>query len=88
MIGGSDATHSAGRALLQAYPINAICDAQCFDTIMNPAVALPSMSNLDPADLNPLYEQYIITKQSYEVATFRFNVSKVLADLAAARPSG
>ena len=43
---------------------------------MSPAVALPSMSNLDPADLNSLYEQYIITKQSYEVATFRFNVSK------------
>jgi hypothetical protein len=84
LIGNSDATHSARRALLQAYPINAICDAQCFNTTMSPAVALPSMSNLDPADLNPLYEHYIIAKQSYEVAAFRFNVSKVFADLAAA----
>jgi hypothetical protein len=87
VIGNSDATHSAGRALLQAYPINVICDAQCFNTTMSPAVPLPSTSNFDPADLNPVYEQYVFTSQSYEVAAFRFNVSKVFADLAAALQS-
>lgn len=84
VIGNSSAMQSAGRALLQAYPINVICDAQCFNTVMSPAVPLPSMSNYDPADLNPVYEQYVLTRRSYEVAAFRFNVSKVFADLAAA----
>ena len=84
LIGNSSGTNSAGRALLPGYPIHVNCYAQCFNTSLSPAVPLPSMGNFDPADPNPVYEQYVITKQSYDVAAFRFNVNTVFSGLAAA----
>jgi len=44
-------------------------------------VALPALSNLNPADTNPTYEQYYMQKMSRDVVGFRFNVDLVYAGL-------
>ncbi len=83
LVGNSAATGSAGRAFSSNLPMNVICDALCFGTFMSPAVPLPSFANFDPADVNPIYEQYALTPMSYDVVAFRFNVNSVFAALAA-----
>lgn len=84
VIGNACATQPAGRAFFANNPINVICDAQCFNTFLSPAVALPSLGNYDPADANATCEQYYMGPHSYEVVAFRFDVSKVFSALATA----
>jgi hypothetical protein len=84
LIGNSSATGIAGRAVFKTNPMHVLCDAQCFNTFLSPGVPLPSLGNFDPADGNPIYDQFIMRSKSYEVAAFRFDVSKVFAALAAA----
>ena len=84
LIGNACATQPAGRAIFASNPMTVLCDAQCFNTFMSPGVPLPSLGNYDPADVNPTFEQYIMPKKSYDVAGFRFDVSKVFSALAAA----
>ncbi len=59
-------------------------DAQCFNTFTSPGTALPSLDNIDPASINPVYEQLYMGVWSYDVVGFRFNVDTVFAQLAAA----
>jgi hypothetical protein len=61
--------------------INVVCNAHVFSTFESPAVALPALSNLNPADTNPTYEQYYMQKMSRDVVGFRFNVDLVYAGL-------
>ena len=82
VIGNSCPSEPAGRAFFSANPINVICDAQCFNTFLSPAVPLPSLANYDPMDANPTSELYYLAPQSYDVAAFRFNVNSVFAALA------
>jgi hypothetical protein len=84
LIGNSSATGIAGRAVFTSNPMHVLCDAQAFNTFLSPGVPLPSLGNLDPTDSNPVYDQFIMTSQSYDVAAFRFNVSTVFTALAAA----
>ncbi len=84
LIGNSSAKGIAGRAVFKTNPMHVLCDAQCFNTFLSPGVPLPSLGNFDPADSNPIYDQYIMTSKSYDVAAFRFDVSKVFSALAAA----
>jgi hypothetical protein len=83
IVGNSCATEPAGRTIFSSLPMIVICDAQCFNTFMSPAVPLPSFGNLDPTDINPNYEQFVIPALSYDVVAFRFNVSNVFSALAA-----
>ena len=64
-----------------APAMTVVCNAHVFSTFESPAVPLPSLSNLDPADINPTYEQYFLPKTSRDVVGFRFNVDKVYAGL-------
>ena len=84
LIGNSSATGIAGRAVFASNPMHVLCDAQCFNTFLSPGVPLPSLGNFDPADSNPTYDQFIMTSKSYDVAAFRFDVSKVFSALATA----
>jgi hypothetical protein len=84
VIGNACPSQPAGRAFISPLPVNVICDAQCFNSGMGPAVPLPSLGNYDPMDLNPTSEVFYLSPQSYEVAAFRFNVNSVFANLAAA----
>jgi hypothetical protein len=84
VVGNSCPTQPAGEALITGYPINVICDAQCFNTFMSPAVPLPSLDNYDPTDPSPTTEVYFLGPQSYGVAAFRFNVDSVFANLTTA----
>jgi hypothetical protein len=84
IVGNSCATQPAGRAFFSGNPMTVICDAQCFNTFMSPAVPLPSFGNLDPMDTNPVYDQFALPPLSYDVVAFRFNVSAVFSALAAA----
>ena len=83
LVGNSSSSTSAGRAYSPSLPVHVICDALCFGTFMSPAVPLPSFANFDPADVNPIYEQYALTPMSYDVVAFRFNVNSVFTALAA-----
>ena len=84
IVGNSCATEPAGRAFFSSNPMTVICDAQCFNTFLSPAVPLPSFANLDPMGTNPVYDQFALPPQSYDVAAFRFDVSKVFTALATA----
>ncbi len=84
LIGNSSATGIAGRSVFTSNPMHVTCFAQCFNTFLSPGVALPSLGNLDPADGTATYDQYILTARTWDVAAFRFNVSKVFSDLAKA----
>jgi hypothetical protein len=84
VIGNSCPGQPAGRAFISALPINVICDAQCFNTFLSPAMPLPSLGNYDPMDANPTSEVYFLAPLSYGVAAFRFTVNSVFANLAAA----
>ncbi|MFI5000087.1 MAG: hypothetical protein ACHQK9_09430 [Reyranellales bacterium] len=81
---GNSSTGFAGSAVFASMPVHVLCDAQCFNTFLSPGVALPSLGNLDPADMSPTYEQFYLGPQSYDVVAFRFDVNAVFAGLAAA----
>lgn len=84
LIGNSSAGAPAGRAIFSSNPMHVLCDAQCFNSSFSPGVPLPSMGNYDPNDGNATYDQFVLAKQSYDVAAFRFNVGKVFSALATA----
>jgi hypothetical protein len=73
----------SGSLLGASVTMTVLADAQCFGTFISPGVALPSLGNLDPADTNPKYNQFVMLAQSWDVAGFRFNVSTVFSQLAA-----
>jgi hypothetical protein len=81
---GNSGQGFAGRSLGVPYIITVKADAQCFNTGFSPGVPLPSLGNLDPADINPDYEQFVMLPNSWDVAGFRFNVNTVFSQLAAA----
>ena len=62
-------------------PVNVVCNAHVFSSFMSPGTPLPALSNLDPADANPLYEQYRLDPKTRDVVGFRFNVNNVYAAL-------
>jgi hypothetical protein len=80
---GNSGQGFAGSALIASLAVTVLADAQCFGTFVSPAVSLPSLGNLDPADTNATYEQFVMLPRSFDVAGFRFNVSKVFSALAA-----
>jgi len=80
---GNSGQGFAGSALIASLAVTVLADAQCFGTFVSPAVSLPSLGNLDPADTNATYEQFVMLPRSFDVAGFRFNVSKVFSELAA-----
>jgi len=80
---GNSGQGFAGRLLNPAYAVTVLADAQCFNTFMSPGVSLPSLGNLDPADTNGAYDQFVMLPQSWDVAGFRFKVSTVFSELAA-----
>jgi hypothetical protein len=48
-----------------------------WNTVDSPGVELPSLSNLDVNDKNPIYEQYFLNSSQYDVVGFRLNVQNV-----------
>lgn len=77
----------AGRAADPANnpKVTVRAEAFPFNTFMAVAgVSLPSLSNLDPASSNGIYEQYAIGPGSYSLAGFRFNVDEVFIGLESA----
>jgi hypothetical protein len=58
------------------------CEAQAFNSGMGPVTPpLPALTNLDVQSTWPLYEQYGLGKERYDVIGFRFNVDWVVAGL-------
>ena len=55
-----------------------------WNTVDSPGVELPSLSNLDAASTNPIYEQYFLKSGRYDVAGFRLNVQTVYDGIIAA----
>jgi hypothetical protein len=73
----------AGSTVTASLKVTVTADAQCFHTFMNePSFPLPSLGNLDPADPNTVYEQFLMRPRSWDVAGFRFKVSDVFSGLA------
>jgi hypothetical protein len=59
-----------------------VCEAQAFNSGFGPATQpLPALANLDMQSTWPLYEQYGLGKERYDVIGFRFNVDAVIAGL-------
>jgi hypothetical protein len=79
---GNSSTGVAGSTVTASLKVTVQADAQCFNTFMSPSFTLPSLGNLDPADPNTLYEQFVMRPMSWDVAGFRFNVSTVFSELA------
>jgi hypothetical protein len=80
---GNSGQGFAGSVVHASLAVTVLADAQCFGTLMSPTVSLPSLGNLDPADTNATYEQFVMLPKSWDVAGFRFNVSNVFSELAA-----
>jgi len=59
------------------------CKAYVFGTFLSPGTPLPALTNLDPADTNGDYEQFILKPLTRDVVGFRFNVDIVYAALIA-----
>ncbi|MGB8014038.1 MAG: hypothetical protein WCF68_20655 [Terriglobales bacterium] len=55
-----------------------------WNTVDSPGVELPSLSNLDVTDTNPIYEQYFLNSAQYDVVGFRLNVQTVYDGIIAA----
>lgn len=88
---GNAGGQGGGRAFNGQPKLEVRCDAQVFNSFMAPGVPLPSLGNLDPADANPLYEQFYLQLWTRDLAGFRFNVDavfKALADKMAAQGFG
>lgn len=61
--------------------ILATAQAIVFGTGHSPSVPLVALSNLDPTDTNPNYEQYFLKYNSRDVVGFRFDTSTVFGQL-------
>jgi hypothetical protein len=59
------------------------CKAYVFGTFLSPGTPLPALANLDPADTNKDYEQFVLGPLKRDVVGFRFNVDTVYAALIA-----
>jgi hypothetical protein len=79
---GNSGQGFAGSVLAASVTVTVFADAECFGTFVSPAVSLPSLGNLDPADTTAAYEQFLMLPKSWDVAGFRFNVSSVFSQLA------
>jgi hypothetical protein len=55
-----------------------------WNTTFSPGVELPSLSNLDVTDTNPIFEQYFLKSGTYDVVGFRLNVQTVYDGIIAA----
>ena len=55
-----------------------------WNTVDSPGVELPSLSNLDVAATNPIYEQYFLKSGRYDIVGFRLNVQTVYDGIVAA----
>ncbi|MFP3556905.1 hypothetical protein SB861_40260 [Paraburkholderia sp. SIMBA_049] len=55
-----------------------------WNTVDSPGVELPSLSNLDVNDTNPIFEQYFLKSASYDIVGFRLNVQTVFDGIIAA----
>jgi hypothetical protein len=55
-----------------------------WNTVDSPGVELPSLSNLNVNDVNPLYSQYFLKSGQYDVVGFRLNVQTVYDGIIAA----
>ena len=78
---GNAGNQGGGRLFFTQPRIEVRCDAQVFNTFTGPGVPLPSLSNLDPADTNPIYEQHYLQVWTRDIVGFRFNVDSVFAGL-------
>ncbi len=83
VIGNVSTSYSAGAkpGSNELPAVNVVCNAHVFSTFMSPGASLPALSNLDPADTNPVYEQYRLDPKTRDVVGFRFNVDNVYAAL-------
>jgi hypothetical protein len=55
-----------------------------WNTVDSPGVELPSLSNLDVTDTNPIFEQYFLKSATYDIVGFRLNVQTVFDGIIAA----
>jgi hypothetical protein len=55
-----------------------------WNTTFSPGVELPSLSNLDVTDTNPIFEQYFLKFGTYDVVGFRMDVQTVYDGIIAA----
>ncbi len=55
-----------------------------WNTVDSPGVELPSLSNLDVTDANPIFEQYFLKSGQYDIVGFRLNVQTVYDGIVAA----
>lgn len=55
-----------------------------WNTVDSPGVELPSLSNLDVTDSNPIYEQYFLKSAQYNIVGFRLNVQTAYDGIIAA----
>jgi hypothetical protein len=55
-----------------------------WNTVDSPGVELPSLSNLDVTDTNPIFEQYFLKSGKFDIVGFRLNVQTVYDGIIAA----
>jgi hypothetical protein len=77
---GNNGNWDAGR-VVSPTRIYVRCEAMAFNSHLGPGTILPPLSNLDTTLTGGVYEQYSLSRQSYEVAGFRFDVDTVFANI-------
>ena len=77
---GNNGNWDAGRVSSQPK-IYVTCEAMAFNSHLSPGTLLPALCNLDTTLTSGIYEQYSLSRQSYEVAGFRFAVDTVFANI-------
>jgi hypothetical protein len=84
LIGNAGTVGAGTVASFQNPKCTIVGDAQAFNTFTSPGTPLPSLDTIDPASINPVYEQLYLGVWAYDVVGFRFNVDVVFSQLAAA----
>ncbi len=79
---GNCGNAAAGRLISGQPQIHVTCEAQAFNTMFSPGVALPALSNLDPLSVQANYEQYCLRPETWDIAGFRLDVDLVVQELA------
>lgn len=79
---GNSGTAGSGRVQASNQKIFVTADALAFGTTDSFSTSLPPLSNLDINDSNASYEQFWLGPKTYDVAGFRYDVTKVFNDLA------
>lgn len=75
----------AGQLFDAQYPIQVLCDALAFNSVMGPNFPLPALSSLDPANLGATFDsQFYLDPLTRDVVGFQFDVDQVFAGLVAA----